>query len=189
MSKRAAQGRVTLDTWREQHADRLDPMRFRFMEALERRAANQDGEVRRLLDARLSALLDAYAHDLRKARKRAKAKPAPVRETLGGLLDHIANHAGNESSSFPELPALDTFRGIWSRLHSQNQLQQALDHLPDNAGPLNSSALIHRSIVLMRELSPGYLQQFLSYVETLSWMEQMNDSSRTAKKRTRTPQR
>ena len=26
----------------------------------------------------------------------------------------------------------------------------------------------------MRELSPGYLQQFLSYVDALSWMEQMN---------------
>jgi len=26
----------------------------------------------------------------------------------------------------------------------------------------------------MREQSPGYLQHFLSYVEALSWMEQMN---------------
>ena len=43
-----------------------------------------------------------------------------------------------------------------------------------NAGPLNSSSLVHRSLSLMSELSPGYLQQFLSYVDALSWMEQMN---------------
>jgi len=27
---------------------------------------------------------------------------------------------------------------------------------------------------LMRELSPGYLQHFLSYVEALSWMEHVS---------------
>ena len=44
-----------------------------------------------------------------------------------------------------------------------------------DAGPLNSGSLVHRSLTLMRELSPGYLQQFLSYVDTLSWMEQLSD--------------
>jgi len=34
----------------------------------------------------------------------------------------------------------------------------------------------------MRELSPGYLQQFLSYVDTLSWMEQMSDGGALAAK-------
>jgi hypothetical protein len=53
-------------------------------------------------------------------------------------------------------------------------LRQSLARVPGNAGPLNSSSLVHRSLSLMRELSPGYLQQFLSYVDALSWMEQMN---------------
>jgi hypothetical protein len=34
----------------------------------------------------------------------------------------------------------------------------------------------------MRELSPGYLQQFLSYVDALSWMEQMNGGDALADK-------
>jgi hypothetical protein len=29
----------------------------------------------------------------------------------------------------------------------------------------------------MRELSPGYLQHFLSYVDALSWIEQMNGAT------------
>ena len=143
-----------------------------------------------MLDQKLARHIKAYANDLKKAGKFVESPPA-VRGTLHGLIDHIAAATGPEPSSFPELPALDTFRKIWNTIHSEGQLRQALDHLPTNAGPLNSSALVHRSIVLMRELSPGYLQQFLSYVEALSWMEQINDNvtlapKAAAKKRTRT---
>jgi hypothetical protein len=73
----------------------------------------------------------------------------------------------------PELPVLDYFRETWSRFSTEKQLRQSLEQVPDNAGPLNSNSLVHRSLSLMRALSPGYLQQFLSYVEALSWMEQL----------------
>jgi hypothetical protein len=43
--------------------------------------------------------------------------------------------------------------------------------VPKNAGPLNSHHLVHQSLTLMRELSPEYLTQFVSYVETLSWLD------------------
>lgn len=55
-------------------------------------------------------------------------------------------------------------------------MRRSLDQVPGNAGPLNSSSLVHRSLSLMHALSPGYLQQFLSYVDALSWMEQMSAS-------------
>ncbi len=48
-----------------------------------------------------------------------------------------------------------------------------LDHVPANAGPLNSSSLVHRSLALMREVSPGYLRHFLSYVDALAWPGQL----------------
>jgi Protein of unknown function (DUF2894) len=73
------------------------------------------------------------------------------------------------------LEALGEFRKIWSELRTDSQVRQSLEQVPTDAGPLNSGSLVHRSLTLMRELSPGYLQQFLSYVDTLSWMEQMND--------------
>lgn len=183
MSNRGTRARATIEAWREQGADRLDTIRFHFMDALERRAAGQDGEVRRMLDEKLATLLEAYADDLKKAdagRAGKSISPAtPARETFGSLVERMTSH---NIASFPELAALDSFRKIWSRLHHERQLRQALDHLPANAGPLNSSALVHRSIMLMRELSPGYLQQFLSYVDALSWMEQMNDTVALAAK-------
>ncbi|SDG37712.1 DUF2894 domain-containing protein [Paraburkholderia phenazinium] len=189
--------RAQLDAWRERGADRLDPVRFRFIEALDRRAAGHSGEVRRLLDGRLSELLAVYADDLGRAAlgvgesDNTDATPEPARESLAGLNDYIANHRARASASmvgegrtaghalprphsYPELEALEYFREVWSRFRTGRQLQQSLEQVPGNAGPLNSSSLVHRSLSLMRELSPGYLQQFLSYVDALSWMEQMN---------------
>lgn len=93
----------------------------------------------------------------------------PDRGPLGRLADDIVAR----SSSFPELPALDQFQKLWSRMRTESQLRQSLQHAPENAGPLNSSALVHRSIALMRDLSPGYLQHFVSYVDDLSSLEQL----------------
>lgn len=188
MSHSGARARTLFDTWRKQHADRLDPVRFHFMVALERRAASHDGEVRRLLEERLSKLLDTYADDLAEAAtSKAATSCVPVPGTLGALVDHIASCAAMRGdnltagdgalppASYPELAALDAFRKIWSKVRTDSHLRQSLKQVPANAGPLNSGALAHRSIALMRELSPGYLQHFLSYVDDLSWIERMND--------------
>ncbi|CAB3778554.1 hypothetical protein LMG28614_00648 [Paraburkholderia ultramafica] len=181
-----SEARATLDAWRERGADRLDPVRFHFIAALERRAATHSGEARRVLDDRLSALLDAYAADLERATAAVaeadavaltSASREPAHETLAGLIDHIARRMPADrdgAASYPELPALDYFREVWSKVRAEKQLRQSLAQVPGNAGPLNSSSLVHRSLSLMRELSPGYLKQFLSYVDTLAWMEQLN---------------
>lgn len=36
---------------------------------------------------------------------------------------------------------------------------------------------MHRALALMRTLSPGYLLQFLAYVDALSWLQQLHDDS------------
>ena len=166
--------RETLDTWREHGADRLDPVRFLFIDALERRAAGHRGEARRILDERVAGLLEAYAGDLERFDCTAPPSIESARGPLAELVDHIASHAPDGASTYPELKALDHFRETWSRVSTARQLRQSLAQVPGNAGPLNSSSLVHRSLSLMRELSPGYLQQFLSYVDALSWMEQLN---------------
>ena len=186
-SRMTAEARATLDAWRERGADRMDPVRFHFIAALERRAAGYSGEARRILDDRLAGLLTAYAADLERATGAAaeaaavaaltSASREPARETLAELIDHIARRAPADldgAAAYPELPALDYFREAWSKVRAEKQLRQSLAQVPGNAGPLNSSSLVHRSLSLMRELSPGYLKQFLSYVDTLSWLEQMN---------------
>ncbi|MFT4065733.1 DUF2894 domain-containing protein [Paraburkholderia sp.] len=187
--------RAMLDAWRASGADRIDPLRFHFIEALARRAAAHGGEARRILDGRLSALLDEYAGALEQAAAtNAAADSVPEstasaadNATLAGLTERIADrtHADSSGAAYPELPALDYFREVWSRVRAEKQLRQSLAPVPGNAGPLNSSSLVHRSLSLMRELSPGYLKQFLSYVDTLSWLEQMNGGAAAGKERAR----
>lgn len=184
--------RKRLEALRRQHADRLSPLRFHFIEVLERRAAGYDGETRRLLDERLSGLIEAYAADIDIAASRAcetaqaRAPSAPVRGALGGLLDDLAKRSAtgdgdvdtraptSDPVALPAVEALDTFRSLWSEVRVQSQMRQSLEQVPADAGPLNSGSLVHRSLTLMHELSPAYLQNFLSYIDTLSWLEQMH---------------
>ncbi|WP_028225193.1 DUF2894 domain-containing protein [Paraburkholderia ferrariae] len=196
MSEHALPVRAQLDAWRERGADRLDPLRFRLIEALAQRADGRSGEARRLLDARLSELIAQYtaltggfaqatqdAHEAYEAYDAPDA-PAQTSNALGALVDRLAHHANTENGAkvrnsdgstwtvSPEL--IDYFRATWARVRAGQQLREAQFQVPQNAGPLNSMSLVHRSLSLMRELSPGYLQNFLAYADALSWLEQLN---------------
>ncbi|MEA9655618.1 DUF2894 domain-containing protein [Xanthomonas campestris pv. raphani] len=122
-----------------------------------------------------------------RARNKRSAAPAPApvsaRQALSELLTQMAVHTALLSDSstgnaahapqFPELPALDDFRRTWATVRTASQVLQSLQDAPADAGPLNSSVLVHRCISLMRAQAPGYLQHFLAYVDALSWMEQL----------------
>jgi hypothetical protein len=85
-----------------------------------------------------------------------------------------------------ELKSLRYFRSTWSRLSAEQQLAQALAQAPENAGPLNSHLLVLRALQLMQEVSPDYLQRFMSYADTLLWLEQVDDLSGAVKRRNET---
>ncbi|KAB7779629.1 DUF2894 domain-containing protein [Xanthomonas sp. LMG 12459] len=214
-----------LAAWRAEHAERLDPLRFRFLEALARRTEAQQGKARELLEQKLSALLDAYAAALDAAPQSAGDAEAAVRAMqpgpLGALLaqfraaavairagnDHGANLEANDEAptatdaidtelpapsplptaaaaaarlTAPQLPAVEDARRLWTELRSRSQLRQSLQPAPADAGPLNSGVLVHRALALMRTLSPGYLQHFLSYVDALSWLQQLQEAGALA---------
>jgi len=216
-----------LAAWRAQHAERLDPLRFRFLEALARRTEAQQGKTRELLEQKLSALLDAYAAALDASSQNAgdpdadaamrSTQPSPLDALLAQYRAAAAptmsgtdaepgsgtdNTAGATSQAVPmaaeattsspaataaarlaapQLPAVEEARRLWTELRSRSQLRQSLQQAPADAGPLNSGVLVHRSLALMRTLSPGYLQHFLSYVDALSWLQQLHDGGALAK--------
>ena len=172
---------------------RFDPVRFRVIEAMARRAAAYSGEARRILDDKVATLLAVYGEDLGKAQPAdvAKQEAAPERGALAGLVDHIARHApvpgdssppaaGNAARGLPafspstELKSIRYFKSTWSRLSADRRLTQSLAKVPENAGPLNSHHLVHRSLTLMHNLSPEYLNRFMAYVDALSWVDQLN---------------
>ncbi len=103
------------------------------------------------------------------ARSMAQHAPDPGDEQLEG---HVGSHA--------ELKSVKYFRNTWSKLSADKQVTQALGQAPKNAGPMNSHGLVLRSLALMREISPDYLNRFMSYVDTLLCLEQ-SDKQKQAK--------
>jgi hypothetical protein len=178
---------ATLDAWRASGAAAVDPVRFRFIEALARRTAAHEGRARRLLDEKLAQAIAGYGEKLERARQappRAVAA-APARDSgLAGLVALLSQHApqaeGAHAATGPELKSVQLFRSTWARLSVHRWLAQAQAAVPDNAGPLNSQQLLHRTLRLMHEASPGYLDRFVSHVEALLWLEQAHAAPRTA---------
>jgi hypothetical protein len=168
-----------------------DRVRERYAQALARRASAHVGAARRVLDAKLAALLD---HPVRSPDD--EASDAGARAPRGPLADLVAHAARQKPSSVlgaqakanststdkpaaapaPEAKTLQFFKRTWSRLSADQRLAQSRATLPDNAGPLNSHHLVHRSLTLMRELSPEYLEHFVAYVDALQWLEQSNEA-------------
>jgi len=139
-----------------------------------------------VLQEKLSARINVYTEDLERVACQAADGNAAPSTTLGELTDELNRRAAARNTRgaaidtssrhpLPEMGVLDDMRKLWSSVHASSQVQRSLEHSPENAGPLNSSSLVHRSLTLMREVSPGYLQQFMSYVDALSWLEQLND--------------
>ncbi|GAB3075679.1 DUF2894 domain-containing protein [Bordetella muralis] len=191
----------TLDAWREQGADRLDPVRFQLIQTMANRAAGlTDENTQRVLHARLAQLLQQYGARIEDAANTGTtaAATATSREgALTGLLAHLAaltpadhtrtfaTSVGNLRERYPELPVLDEFRSTWSRVSANRQVRQSEEQVHENAGPLNSNHLVHRALAYMRDVSPGYLHQFLSYLDTLAWVEQLQMSSEPPAKETK----
>ena len=169
--------KAVIDALRARGDGRIDPVRFRLIEALARRSAGHEGEARRILDDKLDRLLRAYGETVdRHAREAggldaidpASSSTSPA--TLAGLLERLGPQSSTASSASTE--TLDYLRDTWSRLSAERSLTQSLATVPENAGPLNSQQLVHRSLMLMRDLSPAYLHRFMTYVDALLRLDQ-----------------
>ncbi len=181
---------------RQSGADLLDPVQFHYLEALSARAHAQQGSVKRLLEGKLALALAAFEARLAQAQSSAPDHAAPHApkppqcETLGELVRSMAQHAAQEGDAVPaeavgartELKSVRHFRNTWSKLSADKQLSQALDQAPKNAGPINSHMLVLRSLALMREIAPDYLNRFIAYADTLLCLEQSEKAKYAAAK-------
>ena len=174
---------------------RFDPVRFHYLEALARRVAGQGEPLRALLHEKLAAALADYERRLpappapAPSRRAAPAAPActPLAE-LNAQLRQAASAraravAPDEAVHEHELASVRRFRQAWHASRSVEQVEQALERRPANAGPLNSHALVLQSLALMRELSPDYLRRFLTQLESLQWLEHAGEKPAPARAR------
>ena len=167
-------------------------VRERFAQAFARRASAHAGAARRVLDARLAALMDelpgAGGATAERAAQRpppgplaelvaqaARQKSVPVLAPTTRPRDAATGKAASEPAADPK--TLQFFKRTWSRLSAEQRLAQSRASLPENAGPLNSQHLVHRSLTLMHELSPEYLECFVAYIDALQWLEQSGEAA------------
>ena len=109
-------------------------------------------------------------------------QPSP----LAGLLRRFEQHgpktvvAGARAPAglHTELKTLRSARNVWSTLSTSRQVSRALEQAPKNAGPINSHMLVLRSLALMRDVSPDYLNRFMSYADTLLSLDQQGEKEK-----------
>ncbi len=197
-----------------------DPVRLAYLSALARRISAQPAAIRAPLQQKLTADIARFAADLAARPAKPVPCAATDSSPLSTLLAYLReqgetplgpNLAATPASrpslptvdaekpakstprigeAAPELKAIAYFRDAWSRLSTEQQLTQTLAQAPENAGPMNSQHLVLRSLQIMRDIAPDYLQGFMSYIDTLIWLEQADPSkapgSKHADKKPRT---
>ncbi|MET4576100.1 DUF2894 domain-containing protein [Ottowia thiooxydans] len=151
--------------------------------AMARRAQDHQGATRELLEARLAQLGAESESSVSKSLP--PVSRSSERGPLGRLADGLAARHASAEPSGPDVPGLSAgsaaqrelgtlrqFRGAWSRMFAERRLRQTMEQVPPQAGPLNSHHMVHRALAVMQEISPAYLQRFVTQVEALLWLEQ-----------------
>ena len=174
-----SQAKATAKGLREQHPQHNDTLvqlfragDFRAIDRLARQQARQQthSPLKVLLQTLTShdPLLDASADPvtfdevLRKQELQAQQGNG-----LASLNSHLKSRLNTD-----ELRSTRQFRDLWAKRTIDRAIARALDEAPEDAGPLNAHQLVIRALNTMGEISPDYLNRFVSYVDTLIWLEQ-----------------
>lgn len=119
---------------------------------------------------------------------------SPPLSPLSALLRDMAGPSADHPQSPSDQGRMDNprvaqFRQQLGKIRVQKQVAQAIAQAPQNAGPINSHMLVLRSLGLMRDLSPDYLNRFMGYVDTLLFLEDSGQVNGPSKKSTAKPKR
>jgi hypothetical protein len=182
---------AALTTWREQTAATLPATQVFFIEALARRTAQHQGETRQHLNQKLLQALVSF--QVSNAACSLALKPdaaAPTHTALNALTalrQQLESQATTPARTAWRTQNASSLRATWSALHAQQRVTHALASKPPQAGPLNSEQLVHRALLMMREVSPEYLRHMVATVDVLCWGEQLQHGGKAGVAAASTP--
>jgi len=155
----------------------IDPVQAHFVAALERRLQSAPEAVQRVLRERLQQTWPDHATQALPSKPTCSRAPSPLAQLNRDIA--VTTPPGRE------LRSAQNFRDTWSRICAEDEVTEAVEQGPENAGPLNSHRLVLRTLALMRDLSPDYLRRFLSHADTLLWLDQAHSRLKESAGRTK----
>ena len=141
-----------------------DAVRAHFAQALARRMETAPEAVQRVLQGKLTKAL-AHGVASEPPESPSPRSPKKPRSPLAELNLRVG------ASTRSELRSVRAFSETWSRICAEEDVAQAVQRGPENAGPLNSHMLVLRTLSSLRELSPDYLRRFMAHADTLLWLD------------------
>jgi hypothetical protein len=168
-------------------AAQLDPVGWHYILVLAERTRTQTGPAQALLQAKLNTAVAQLQLRLAKPQTPSTLPSSLAPSPLSALLQDMAAPSAQRPWSPSghgrlDNPRVEQFRQQLGKISVQKQVTQAIAQAPQNAGPINSHMLVLRSLGLMRDLSPDYLNRFMSYVDTLLILEDSGQSKPATKK-------
>jgi hypothetical protein len=162
-----------------EEAAQRDPVGWHHIQVLAERTRTQTGLAQVLLQAKLNSALAQLQARLAAQKKPLTPHIQPYSHTpspLSALLRDMAAPSAERPLSpgghgRMDNPRVAQFRQQLGKISVQKQVTQAIAQAPQNAGPINSHMLVLRSLGLMRDLSPDYLNRFMGYVDTLLFLD------------------
>ena len=150
-----------------QSAAVADPAALAYALALARRGALQDAAVQRWLAPRLAQATAALV-------ARAGSTPCEgaipsVPETAAGAWAPL--HQALAADANGDLKSVRRLRPALARWRVEREIAHAQAGGPENPGPLNSEHLMLRALQHMQAAAPGYLDAFVTQMETLWWLD------------------
>ncbi|WP_090046579.1 DUF2894 domain-containing protein [Limnohabitans sp. 2KL-27] len=175
-----------LDAMRAAGAARVDAVGWHYIETLAKRSQAQSGPARFLLHAKLQEAVQRFNARMTTA-AHPQGHPEPLPSPLATLLNDMGSKSvpqgSGRSAGWPsENPRIQAFKKQLGQISVQKQVTQAMAQAPQNAGPINSHMLVLRSLGLMRDISPDYLNRFMAHVDTLRCLEEAGKVKLTPKK-------
>ncbi|MEP1470099.1 MAG: DUF2894 domain-containing protein [Halieaceae bacterium] len=99
-------------------------------------------------------------------------------EAVNTVREGVSSAGRSTAHNNEELKSARRFRATQVKQNADKLVTQAVAEIPEDSGPLNSQRLAARSLAAMRDLSPHYLSRFVTYMDTLFWLEQADKEKR-----------
>ena len=180
-----------LDALRVAGVARSDAVGWHYIETLAKRTREQSGPAQRKLLAKLHAAvehLETRLHASPVPQAQQPTMPSPLAALLQDLGGKSLPQVAGQAARWPlENPRVQQFKKQLSQISVQKQVSQALAQAPQNAGPINSHMLVLRSLGLMRDISPDYLNRFMGHVDTLLCLDEAHKARVKPKQAAKVP--